>query len=440
MSDDHSIKPSIPSLAAESYLDAETADVNFVFPIEQRVPAHKILLKFRSDVFNAMFYGQLKETGDVQIVDTTVDIFKEFLKIFYFDKPNIEMAYISGVLELVRKYNVAGCLDYFDNFLCKSATIDKFIWIYDLALEFEMPLTKSRCDKALYFHATEIFQSSAFLEMSYEMILRIVSLENLACDEYTIFSVCILWAQEVCHRSGLDNTDLLNLRLQLRDILYQIRFRSMDSEQLVNVIKNYHSLFTNDELADIALIALKHSELETSISQQYRNITLNDDDDDSFLLSYYFHVQVQSYDLERLESVTFTSDKQMVLKRILLGDLYRCWKKISKDDPVDAKLLIIKKLKNEEEIIFSTSCSNELTFGEWFTIPKLIRIEPLVEYEICLEFGSCVMFYRARGRKATDDVGDASTTEIDCAGKYTICVSGRATAIPAMSFSVSPFL
>lgn len=45
------------------YLKDEMADVFIIFGNEQppeRVPAHKFLLGYRSDVFKTMFYGEMK--------------------------------------------------------------------------------------------------------------------------------------------------------------------------------------------------------------------------------------------------------------------------------------------------------------------------------------------------------------------------------------------
>lgn len=51
--------------------DSETADVCFVLKSDddsiERILAHKNILAAASDVFKSMFYGPLKEDGDVQV-------------------------------------------------------------------------------------------------------------------------------------------------------------------------------------------------------------------------------------------------------------------------------------------------------------------------------------------------------------------------------------
>lgn len=54
------------------YLNGELADVHFVFKTVdnvQRIPANKAILAVRSPVFSRMFFGMLKEVGNIEIVD-----------------------------------------------------------------------------------------------------------------------------------------------------------------------------------------------------------------------------------------------------------------------------------------------------------------------------------------------------------------------------------
>lgn len=68
--------PIFVSSGEKLYRDRKTADVYFVVRSGdvacKRIPAHKILLAAASDVFGAMFYGPLKEGGDVRIDNITV--------------------------------------------------------------------------------------------------------------------------------------------------------------------------------------------------------------------------------------------------------------------------------------------------------------------------------------------------------------------------------
>ena len=47
---------------------------------ETRIGAHKLLLAGVSPVFHGMFYGPMKETGEVVVKETTPDAFKTMIK------------------------------------------------------------------------------------------------------------------------------------------------------------------------------------------------------------------------------------------------------------------------------------------------------------------------------------------------------------------------
>lgn len=58
----------------------KTPDVHFIFEEDNdtvKLPAHKDVLAASSKVFDAMFNGELKEEGDVNIVDASSAAFKE---------------------------------------------------------------------------------------------------------------------------------------------------------------------------------------------------------------------------------------------------------------------------------------------------------------------------------------------------------------------------
>lgn len=84
------------------YRDSKTADVHFKFESSNngtatQIDAHKNLLAATSDVFGAMFYGELKETGDIRVVDVSDAAFKEFLQYFYQRKVKLSAENISEV-------------------------------------------------------------------------------------------------------------------------------------------------------------------------------------------------------------------------------------------------------------------------------------------------------------------------------------------------------
>lgn len=75
-----------------------------------RVPAHKAILAGSSNVFHAMFYGSMRETGDVHISDASEAEFKEFLQYFYLAEVTLTETNVANVWYLGEKYNVERCI------------------------------------------------------------------------------------------------------------------------------------------------------------------------------------------------------------------------------------------------------------------------------------------------------------------------------------------
>lgn len=136
----------------ENLMQSKTPDVQFIFNGENdevKVPAHKELLAVSSPVFNAMFNGELKEKGDVAIVDASADGFKEFLQFFYKKKVELTMDNIEDVLNLTHKYDVTKCFAIAIEFMKEHLTSDKMLWGLQLAIKFQSNELKTFCKEQI---------------------------------------------------------------------------------------------------------------------------------------------------------------------------------------------------------------------------------------------------------------------------------------------------
>lgn len=113
-------------------------DVCFIFDVENdvlRLPANKGILAATSPAFDAMFNGDLKEHGDVKIVDVSPAAFKEFLQLMHGKKARLTLNNIAEVLKLVDKYDAVNCLFTCINFSKKNLTIDNIVRGLHLAIK-----------------------------------------------------------------------------------------------------------------------------------------------------------------------------------------------------------------------------------------------------------------------------------------------------------------
>ncbi|KAH7715425.1 BTB/POZ domain-containing protein 6-A [Aphelenchoides avenae] len=101
---------------AQLYQDERTADFTFLVPLAKDseevevVLAHKLILSLASDVFKAMFYGDLPKEDVVIVPDTTSGTFRTFLKFVYTGKLEVDYEDAFDLLYLAKKYQTMDLL------------------------------------------------------------------------------------------------------------------------------------------------------------------------------------------------------------------------------------------------------------------------------------------------------------------------------------------
>lgn len=242
--------PNSPQIAA-LYLDTETADVHFLLGDEQqpeRIPAHKSILSVGSDVFKAMFYGELKEEGDVRIVDASAAAFKEFLQYFYLDSVETTKSNVSDVVNLGKKYNVVGCLRICEKRLRADLSHRNVCSSYELAILFDLKKLKRKCEMLISAQTQEVLKSSDFVNCSRNVLGHILKLDRLSCSESDVFYGCIAWLKAAAKTDQVTKELVHN---HLGDLFSEIRFGAMSIEEFSALLPSYQHLFLANELSEI---------------------------------------------------------------------------------------------------------------------------------------------------------------------------------------------
>lgn len=214
------------------FLDARTADFFFVFETDdERIPAHKAILSAISPVFDAMFYDSLKFESDEYIIDSKPEAFREFLQFFYLSSVKLTAKNVVEVLSLAKQYMIDECFNACND-LCESTlTLDTMCWGYELAIVSESDRMQKYCEKQIGENAEQIFRSSSFLDCKSNLLRRILQLDSLKCSETVVFDGCIAWAKKACIQMDLNDENVQNLRIQLDNMFYDIRFGEMTSKE-----------------------------------------------------------------------------------------------------------------------------------------------------------------------------------------------------------------
>ncbi|XP_037049628.1 BTB/POZ domain-containing protein 3-like [Bradysia coprophila] len=231
------------------YLNAEKADVHFIFESEdERVPAQKNILSSGSDVFDTMFYGPLKEEGDIKIVDATAEAFKEFLCFFYFNKVDVSMEHVPDVMYLGRKYNVADCQRLCVNLLAANITDQTVISTLSLAIIYEEKQLQKSCELIIASLTDEVFISENFLVCDRRVLEHILKMDRLACTEQALFEACMSWVRATSNEDHLTR-DIV--QTHLGRLFYEIRFGAMTLKEFGELLPVYGELLSANEYSEI---------------------------------------------------------------------------------------------------------------------------------------------------------------------------------------------
>lgn len=407
------------------YLDSETADVLFVFSDgtddeRELVPAHKSLLAVGSKVFHAMFYGSLKESGDITIVDASAAAFKEFLQFFYLARVNLTMENISDVMNLGEKYDVPVCQLLCEKFLKDMLSDGNVCIAYNLALLFDFHELRKLCEAKISANTEIIFQSSAFLECSPLVLRHILALNILTCTETELFHACVAWlraatkqeevTRELCHH-------------YLGDLFYDIRFGSMTIEEFAALSPEYGHLFSFDEYQDIIQLIVSKDFQSKYFKNPPRQVqwnsdtviecnrTINDPGDNGTIYIRYS------------ETTTFSTNALLVLGELVFAPLY-----LRKELPTEIAICEISNKGISKIICIENTNLHTVYIGNYvLSLTKPLLIRPGFKYKIHFDRG----FTNSKGRKLKSEVHMDSDIIIQ--------FTGSAGPIAVLKFNPIPF-
>lgn len=361
------------------YLNVELADVNFIIKNtnkkDQRIPANKAILAVRSAVFKSMFFGPLKNEGDIEIVDGDADAFKEFLQFFYLSKVTISMENLWEVVRLIDMYDIIDHVRSSGPTFEGKLTLENVCWTYQLAIYLKHERLMKTCESKIRSRIKKVFASDTFKRIDRETLKHILELSDLECDEVDVFNACLSWAKLASIEFGLDENKAQNLRLILGDCLESIRYSEMEIEEFNTIAEMHKSLFTQDEILDIRLM-LTTTDYEPKIfSANPRRYKWNTHK----VLECRWKPNFRTQLLEDPEIILFSSNYLALLGEIRgPGTRYDCFVNvlITAYDNLHSKDSAKKLYEGE----FQAFCEYSLEIN----LPQPIVIKPRILYEIRL--------------------------------------------------------
>lgn len=177
---------------------AETGDIIFVVEGKE-IHAHRCVLAALSPKYKAQFYGAISDKDVIHVSDASYDAFMEFLKFFYTDTVTLTVANIEAVLNLANQSLVDVLITECINFLCDAVGLDKLLWFYRMAHQYEIDSLKKLCFNHIKANLLAVFKTSDFLHCEHDMLCHILELSSsLNYHTIDLFDGCISWARAQC--------------------------------------------------------------------------------------------------------------------------------------------------------------------------------------------------------------------------------------------------
>ncbi|XP_060600064.1 BTB/POZ domain-containing protein 6-B-like [Ruditapes philippinarum] len=227
------------------YFSEHLSDISFTFSDDKSVklPAHKFVLSLRSDVFEAMFYGSLAKGDEtVLIKDVKPDVMKTILRFVYTDKPKIDGNNVLPCLYAAQKYNLSGLVKQCSDFLQNNIDENNVCQIIEHAIIYQMFPLQEKCISFIMDNASSVLSAPGFIELSHATLLNILKRDELASEEIDVFTAAMKWAE---HNS--ESKSGQNMRDQLGEALFQIRFPNIPIEDFARVVTP-SGILTKEEL------------------------------------------------------------------------------------------------------------------------------------------------------------------------------------------------
>lgn len=373
--------PRLSEIGAKMYLDKDSADVKFRVKNDvgefELIPAHKVILSKASKEFQRMFYGDLKEEGDVTIVDASAAAFKEFLQCFYFNKVKLTIENVADVMNLSEKYHIQECVQACSELLQRDPTTETVCFVYQLAILFNRSELRGTCERFISKHSKEAFASAGFLACNRNVIAKILNIDAFSCSESFVFKSCMAWVKHVSRQNNLSRH---LVQTHFGQLFYQIRYRSMSTSEFSGLLPAFGMLFSGDEYNDILqLITNKQFQSKLFNGNHRRQPEYEWNGDAVLSCNRMGGASLTPHNMKTVEITTFTTNKPLLLGQMTCLFLHNPKGKYSASYQVK---VTIKRNHNRRTVILfhGDLCIDQFVLK----LPRPLLIRQDVDHEIQL--------------------------------------------------------
>jgi len=236
------VRPTIRERSKFMFNNELFSDVKFVARglesvSKQVIPAHKFVLSISSPVFEAMFYGELAETGDsIELPDCEYDSLLELFRYMYSDEVILSGSNVMGLLYLAKKYMVPSLADRCAEYLQDNLDPSNVFGILPQAQKYEEKSLVDQCWEVIDQQTEEALKSEEFTTTERSLLEAVVERDTLNIHEIELFKAVNLWATKRCEEQGLSTDGREKRRILGVRIMKGVRFPVMTQHEFASVV------------------------------------------------------------------------------------------------------------------------------------------------------------------------------------------------------------
>lgn len=210
------------------------------------------------------------------------------------------------------------------------------------------------------------------------------------CCEIDVVVACYQWARKKCDDSGI-NQNKKNIRYQLKDIIYEIRFNQVSLSELVTLDKSDNP-YDYEEFQDI--IRIMNKEKIKSTKFKYDAIFWNDAQliPCTRVANYHIHYNHKQETVPNIVSTIFSSSKSLIF-----GAFHIYFEPFNQTVSCNISIL---RMDTDQNITtnFNKQVSIQKNKATSINLPNLVIIEEYVQYNIKLDFSTNNITLKTRNR------------------------------------------
>ncbi|RZF40349.1 hypothetical protein LSTR_LSTR008779 [Laodelphax striatellus] len=234
------------------------------------VEGHRFIFAVASDVFKAMFYGELTEEKSVQIEDLDPEGFKGLKQYIYTSEISLtSVKHASSIYLAAHKYMIAElrseCFKYIENNIKPSEVLELYEWCETNRIISEFEALCSKLIKEKTEEVVDDYRSKYLLPCKPSTVEMFLKSPSLRLDsELQVFTHFERWAHAEIDRENI--SDDSKVASHFNDLKKHIRFLTMKPEELTSRVAKSRLLTDEEKRAIGCALMNSNSTLPDTLS------------------------------------------------------------------------------------------------------------------------------------------------------------------------------